>query len=124
MFSKLVSEQVTEEENEEDETEESREEVLKKKESELSKSLSKKDEVKGDGHLTEKETIERGFVKTKIYKYYASRVGYLTFLVIICAYTLATASNISANLWLAFWSVDGQEDDAFAPLVYAGVYSG
>ena len=71
--------------------------------------------------LIEKESVETGSVKLRVYLYYIKAIGYLGFF--LCAFfqLLFTSSTIMANYWLNWWVEDKfNENYKF----YLGVYGG
>jgi len=71
--------------------------------------------------VIEKESVETGSVKLRVYLYYIKAIGYLGFF--LCAFfqLLFTSSTIMANYWLNWWVEDKfNENYKF----YLGVYGG
>ena len=72
--------------------------------------------------LIEKESIETGSVKLKVYIYYMKAIGLLGTFLCVAFQILFTVSNIMANYWLNLWTEDAFPDYDYK--FYLGVYGG
>ena len=76
---------------------------------------------KDDGtKLIEKEAVETGSVKLKVYFYYMKAIGIIGTLVVVFFQVAFTGSSIMANYWLNWWTQDKFPDYDYK--FYLGVY--
>lgn len=54
--------------------------------------------------IIEKENIETGKVKSKVYLSYIRAIGFLTCFIFVLIYSFSSVLGIVSNLWLADWS--------------------